>query len=75
MRPKNPVTQKPEIDLGQPPSDEDPANELQMNMDEFYRFQHDANACVLFSLDANLSCRIPGNRNMNNVNWRVSVTS
>ncbi len=45
------VTEKLESIFGRSPSDEELADELQMNMEEFYNFQRDANASVLVSLN------------------------
>jgi len=49
------VTQKLETIFGHSPSDEELADELRLDMEEFYHFQRDANASVLLSLNANLS--------------------
>lgn len=49
------VTQRLEAILGRAPSDEELADELEMNMDQFYHFQRDANASSLISLNTTLS--------------------
>ncbi len=49
------ATQKLEALLGRLPADAELADELGMNMDQFYRFQRDANAVVLISLNMNMS--------------------
>lgn len=49
------VTQKLEAVFGRAPADEELADELGMDMDEFYHFQRDANASIFLSLDADLS--------------------
>jgi len=49
------VTQRLEAIFGRTPSDEDLADELEMNMEEFYHFQRDANASSLISLNTNFS--------------------
>lgn len=40
---------------GRYPTDQELAEALEMEMEEFYNFQRDANICCLLSLDANLS--------------------
>lgn len=49
------VTQRLEAIFGRPPSDEELADELELNMVEFYHFQRDANASALFSLNMSFS--------------------
>lgn len=49
------ATQKLEALLGRLPADAELADELGMNMDQFYRFQRDANAVVLISLNMDMS--------------------
>ena len=49
------VTQRLEAIFGRTPSDEELADELELNIEEFYHFQRDANATTLISLDANRS--------------------
>lgn len=49
------VTHRLEAIFGQTPSDEELAGELEMNMEEFYHFQRDANASSLISLNTNFS--------------------
>ena len=51
----NKVTQRLEVIFGRSPSDEELADELHMNMEDFYHFQRDANASVLVSLNTNHS--------------------
>ena len=45
------VTQRLEAIFGRTPSDEELADELELNIEEFYHFQRDANANVLVSLN------------------------
>lgn len=49
------VTQRLEAVFGRIPTDEELADELQMDMDQFYHFQRDANASSLISLNTTLS--------------------
>ena len=49
------ATHRLEAIVGHSPSDEELADELQMDMEEFYHFQRDANASVLLSFNADLS--------------------
>ena len=49
------ITQKLEAIFGRYPTEEELAEELGISIDHFYRFQRDANASVLLSLDGNLS--------------------
>ena len=49
------VTQRLEAIFGRSPSDEELADELKMNMEDFYYFQRDANASSLISLNTNFS--------------------
>jgi RNA polymerase sigma factor for flagellar operon FliA len=49
------ATQRLEAIWGRYPTEEELADELGINRDQFYCFQRDANASVLISLDANLS--------------------
>jgi RNA polymerase sigma factor for flagellar operon FliA len=49
------VTQRLETIFGRSPSDEELADELEMNMEDFYYFQRDANASSLISLNTNFS--------------------
>lgn len=49
------ITQKLEAIFGRYPTEEELADELGISIDQFYRFQRDANASVLLSLDGNLS--------------------
>ena len=49
------VTQRLEAIFGRSPSDEELADELKMNMGDFYHFQRDANASSLISLNTNFS--------------------
>jgi RNA polymerase sigma factor for flagellar operon FliA len=49
------VTHRLEAIFGRSPSDEELADELEMNMEDFYYFQRDANASSLISLNTNFS--------------------
>jgi RNA polymerase sigma factor for flagellar operon FliA len=49
------VTQRLEAIFGRGPSDEELAGALKMGMEDFYRFQRDANASSLMSLNTNFS--------------------
>ena len=49
------VTHRLEAIFGRSPSDEELADELEMNMGDFYHFQRDANASSLISLNTNFS--------------------
>lgn len=49
------VTEKLEAIFGRSPSDEELADELEMNIEDFYHFQRDANASSLISLNTNFS--------------------
>jgi len=49
------TTQKLEAIFGRYPTEEELAEELGISINQFYRFQRDANASVLLSLDGNLS--------------------
>ena len=49
------VTQRLEAIFGRSPSNEELADELKMNMEDFYHFQRDANASSLISLNTNFS--------------------
>ena len=49
------VTQRLEAIFGRTPSDEDLADELEMNLEDFYYFQRDANASSLISLNTDFS--------------------
>ena len=49
------VTHRLEAIFGRSPSDEELADELKMNMEDFYHFQRDANASSLISLNTNFS--------------------
>jgi RNA polymerase sigma factor for flagellar operon FliA len=49
------VTQRLDTIFGRSPSDEELADELEMNMEDFYHFQRDANASSLISLNTNSS--------------------
>jgi len=49
------VTHRLESIFGRSPSDEELADELKMSMEDFYRFQRDANASSLISLNTNFS--------------------
>ena len=49
------LTHRLEVIFGRSPSDEELADELDMNMEDFYHFQRDANASSLISLDTNFS--------------------
>lgn len=49
------VTQRLEAIFGRTPSDEELADELKMNMEDFYHFQRDANASSLISLNTTFS--------------------
>jgi RNA polymerase sigma factor for flagellar operon FliA len=51
------VTERLEAIFGRTPSDEELAGELDLDMDDFYHFQRDANASSLISLDKNFSER------------------
>ena len=49
------VTHRLEAIFGRSPSDEELADELEMNMEDFYYFQRDANASSLISLNTDFS--------------------